>query len=54
MPPPANPSKIFFMVPVTLKAVDGLCTTLILGILEGSRASSTRAFSRLAWATLSA
>ena len=49
MPPPANPSTIFFMLPVTLKAVDGLCTMLILGILDGSKASSTRAFSRLAW-----
>src|SRR6266478_2693492 len=47
-PRPANPSVILSRLLVTKIGGDGRCTTLIFGILDGSRASSTRAFSSVA------
>ena len=48
-PPPASPKASLFRFLVTIIGGEGLCTALIFGILEGSRASSIRAFSRVPW-----
>src|SRR5215472_9645411 len=44
-PPPAIPSKILLRVLVSRKGGEGRWTALMLGIFDGSKASSTRAFS---------
>ena len=44
-PPPASPRAILFRILVSSIGGEGRWTALMLGILEGSKASSTRAFS---------
>ena len=46
IPPPASPRAILLRVLVTSMGGEGRWTALMLGILEGSNASSTRAFSK--------
>ena len=45
----ASGSASFFRGPVTSPGGDGFCTVLMLGIFEGSRASSIRLFSSVPW-----
>src|SRR5262245_7778047 len=47
-PPPAVAREILFRFLVSSPGREGRCTALMLGILDGSRASSTRAFSSAA------
>ncbi len=48
IPPPASPMRILLRVLVTGMGGEGRWTALMLGILEGSKASSIRAFSSVA------